>query len=128
MAKKSAKPKITKEQSLSSLVMRNPEAVAEEKSDGALTIKVPYKRKGLLKRFIKNSEEETFWRDFELDEIGIFVWNMCDGKITVREMRRRLADKYKLGRREAEIALTNFLSTLGKKGLVAILVPKEKGK
>ena len=45
----------------------------------------------------------------------------------MREMRGKLAGKYKLGRREAEISLTNFLRTLGKKGLVMILVPKEDG-
>lgn len=125
MAKKTDKPQISKDQSLESAVTRNPDVVPREKSDGSLMLQVPFKRKAWLKRRAKKDNEQVFWREFELDEIGTFVWGMCDGETTVRQMRGRLADKYKLGRREAEISLTNFLSTLGKKGLVAILVPKK---
>lgn len=127
MAKKKDKPRITREQSLTSIVTRNPDVNPRDNKDGTLTLKVPVKRKTWLRRRAEKDEGQTFWHEFELDEIGTYVWSMCDGETTVRQMRGKLAEKYKLGRREAEVSLTNFLKTLGKKGLVMILVPKAEG-
>ncbi|MFW5866958.1 MAG: PqqD family protein [Armatimonadota bacterium] len=64
-------------------------------------------------------------RPITLDEVGTRVWHLCDGEHTVEEVVRSLSKEYKLQRREVEVSLTEYLRTLGKKGMVGFLIPKE---
>src|SRR4051812_25397428 len=64
-------------------------------------------------------------KTFELDELGKFVWDACDGKSSVRQVIRKLARRYNLNQREAEVATVAFLKTLTSKGLVAMAVDKK---
>lgn len=64
-------------------------------------------------------------RPITLDEVGTRVWNLCDGEHTVQEIVAELSKDYKLQRREVEVSLTEYLRTLGKKGMVGFLVPKD---
>ncbi|MBD3292564.1 MAG: PqqD family peptide modification chaperone [Armatimonadia bacterium] len=64
-------------------------------------------------------------RPITLDEVGTRVWNLCDGEHTVQEIVAELSEDYKLQRREVEVSLTEYLRTLGKKGMVGFLVPQE---
>lgn len=59
-----------------------------------------------------------------LDEIGSFVWQLCDGEHTVRDMATLLAKKYKLNKREAIMSLSVFLRNLGKRGLIGFAIAK----
>jgi hypothetical protein len=63
-------------------------------------------------------------KTFELDELGKFVWDACDGKTAVRQIIRRLAERYNLNQREAEVATVAFLQTLTRKGLIGMAVTK----
>jgi hypothetical protein len=64
-------------------------------------------------------------KTFELDELGKFVWDACDGKSSVRQVIRKLAKQYNLNQREAEVATVAFLKTLTSRGLVAMAVDKK---
>ncbi len=64
-------------------------------------------------------------RPITLDEVGTRVWHLCDGEHTVEDLIQTLSDEYKLGRREVEASLTEYLKMLGKKGMVGFLVPKD---
>jgi hypothetical protein len=59
-------------------------------------------------------------KTYELDELGVFVWDACDGKTSVQQVIRRLASRYNLNLREAEVATVKFLQMLTKKGLIGI--------
>lgn len=61
-------------------------------------------------------------KTFELDELGVFIWNGCDGKTSVQQMIRRLSRERKLTLREVEMATLQFLQTLIRKGLVGVPV------
>ena len=63
-------------------------------------------------------------KTFELDELGKFVWDECDGKTAVRQIIRRLAKRYNLNEREAEVATVAFLHTLTRKGLLGMAIEK----
>ena len=71
---------------------------------------------------------EDMERRIALDEIGAYVWDMCDGETTVRTMIGRFTDKYKLNRKEAEVSMVEYLRTLAKKGLIGIIVPSDTRK
>ena len=63
-------------------------------------------------------------RKFELEPVGAFVWEMCDGKTTFDTMSKKLREKYKMNRLEAEASLTAFLQMLSQRKLITLLVAK----
>ena len=42
-------------------------------------------------------------RKVELDEVGGFVWELCDGSHTVEIVVQKTSKQYKMNRREAEV-------------------------
>lgn len=65
-------------------------------------------------------------KTFELDALGAFIWNNCDGKTTVQQMIQRLAKERRLTLREVEVATLQFLQTLTRKGLVGMPIVSDK--
>ena len=65
-------------------------------------------------------------RVVQLDEVGSFVWTMCDGNNTIDNIMRALSNKYKLTHKEAQTSLFAFFRMLGKKGMIGFAVPKTK--
>lgn len=63
-------------------------------------------------------------KTFEFDSIGVFVWECLDGKTSVQQVIQRLAKRYDLNLREAQVPTLKFLEMLIRKGLVGI--PMEK--
>lgn len=57
-------------------------------------------------------------RKFELDEVGLKVWEACDGKTTIAAISSLLQREFKLSRAEAEASLGAFLKTLTSRGLI----------
>ncbi|MCS7192587.1 MAG: PqqD family protein [Armatimonadetes bacterium] len=66
------------------------------------------------------------YRQIELDEIGSFVWQLCDGSHTIADIAERLQKRYQLSRREAFASLIEFLSQLKRKGLISFEEADEK--
>lgn len=58
------------------------------------------------------------YRQIELDEIGSFVWRLCDGSHTIADIAKALQQCYQLSRREAFASLSEFLNQLQKRGLI----------
>ena len=69
---------------------------------------------------------EPLTRRLQLDEMGSLTWNLLDGKRTVKDVVDFLSRRYKLNRREAEVATTGFLRELGKRGLIGLRSPHEE--
>ena len=65
-------------------------------------------------------------KTFELDAVGRFVWDLCDGKRTVADIADLLAREKKLEIKEAEVSLATYLKTLTKKGIIAIKRPEQE--
>ena len=66
----------------------------------------------------------TVERQFELDPVGVDVIQYCDGQKNVRYIAKRLAQQHRLDSAEAERAVTMFLQTLVRKGVLSMIVPK----
>jgi len=82
-------------------------------------------------------QKETFWvksvskvfmlpksRVVALDEVGSFVWIMCDGHNSIDSIVRSLCNKYKLTHKEGETSLLAYFRKLGKRGMIGFAVPK----
>jgi hypothetical protein len=112
------RPKLTKSQMLSARPARLSEAEAREVSAGKHQLTVRLRPSRLARWLLRVGSDAT--KTFELDAIGKFVWESCDGKTPVRQVIRKLAKRYNLNEREAEVATVQFLYTLARKGLVGM--------
>jgi hypothetical protein len=117
-------PKPTKSDMLAARPMRSADASAADAGSGKWNLTVPVqptRSASMLFRLPAGGLKKTF----ELDELGKFVWDQCDGKTTVRQIIRKLARHYNLNEREAEVATVAFLRTLTQKGLTAMAMKDE---
>lgn len=57
-------------------------------------------------------------KSFELDAVGAYVWEQCDGQATFEGIALKLISQYKMNRLEAEVALASYLQTLNQKRLI----------
>jgi hypothetical protein len=111
------KPALDREQHLALKPMRAQDAIVERKPDGGATLKLA------LRGTWPFRPPPGATRTFELDEMGLLVWDSCDGSTTLLTVIRKFAAHYSLNVREAEVATLKFLQTLSRKRLIGI--PKE---
>ncbi len=60
-----------------------------------------------------------------LDDVGSFVWQLCDGQNTVGHVVNQLCNRYQMTRKEAETSLFTYMRQLGKRGIIGFAVPKD---
>ena len=119
-------PRPAKSEILAGKPVRAPGAKETGAGGGKWTITIPLRSArtgGWASRLLRVPEGAT--KSFELDELGKFVWDECDGKTSVRQIIRRLAKRYNLNEREAEVATVAFLHTLTRKGLLGMAIKDE---
>jgi len=114
----------TRDDVLKSCPVRNSLIKWEETEDGEVSLVVPQKRtlwvRAISKVFMLPSS-----RVVVLDEVGSFVWTMCDGRNSIDSMVNTLRNKYKLTRKEAETSLLAYFRKLGKRGIIGFAVAKK---
>ncbi len=117
------RPRINRQRALASYPVRN--QAVEWRADGETMVLIARRREDAVGRLLSLFFVVPRERKYELDSVGSYVWQHCDGRHTVEDLIRGLAARYKLNRKEAEVSLTAFLRLLGKRKLVAIAVPRE---
>ena len=120
--------KFSKSDVLKSRPVRN-SLIKWEKSDenNLVSLVVPQKEtlwiKSISKIFMLPKS-----RVVALDEVGSFVWIMCDGHNSIDSIVRALCNKYKLTHKEGETSLLAYFRKLGKRGMVGFAVLKDAKK
>lgn len=71
-------------------------------------------------RRLGRSQDLVQAKKLQLDALGTFVWDLVDGKRSVRGMIQIFAETHRLENREAEVAVTRFIRELGKRGLLGL--------
>jgi len=56
----------------------------------------------------------------QLDRLGAGVWSMLDGQTPLRRVAAAFAEIHRLERKEAEVAVTQFVRELGRRGLIGL--------
>lgn len=56
----------------------------------------------------------------QLDRLGSTVWALLDGRTPLRRIAATFAETHRLERREAEVAVSQFIRELGRRGLVGL--------
>src|SRR5262245_289387 len=95
---------ITRHEQLASRPLTRDDATLEKSDDGG-RVKVPLRSRGWLFRVPPGTT-----KTFELDAMGLLVWDACDGKTSVQQIIRKLSKRYNLSLREAEVSTLTFLS------------------
>jgi len=118
-------PPISKKDLLSARPVRNPMLDWEERDDGTVVIyiKTPPSK---AEKFIMGRASEDKVKRIVLDEVGSFVWTLCDGNHSVNDIIENLSEKYKLKRIEAERSLFAFLRMLSQRMLIGFLAGENK--
>src|SRR5437867_1830505 len=110
--------RITRVEALWAKPKRLVDVTPRQKPDGGASLKIPLPRPRWANWLVRIPDGAT--KTFELDAVGLFVWNRCDGKTTVRHIIKSLAKEFDLNLRAAEVPTVQFLQTLVKRGLVGI--------
>jgi len=118
------KPRYTKAQALSARPVRVVEAALVTSDTGVRKISIPINTRGWAGFVFRMPQGAT--KTFELDDLGVLVWESCDGKTSVQQIIRKLSKQYNLNLREAEVPTLKFLETLVRRGLVGMSVPQAK--
>jgi len=106
-------PQLDRASALTLRPARNSLLTWEATETGETVLTVPQgERKGKVMRLMAKWLSVPNERRIELDEVGGFVWGLCDGSHTVEAIVQRTSKEYKLNRREAEVSVTMFLQML----------------
>ena len=121
--KKPKGPVISRAEALNRIPSKNLQIREERLDSGEVVIHYPVTIRpffaGLVKRF-GGSEAQIQTRKLELDGLGTSVWAMIDGNCSVRQLISIFATTHQLEAREAEVAVTQFLRELGRRGLIGM--------
>jgi hypothetical protein len=124
-ARRKARKQPSREESLEAKPLRSPAAELRPTEDGGAKLVVPLHPSTRFAWLLRMPAGAT--KTFELDAIGVFVWEQCDGKTSVQQIIRKLAKRYNLGLRQAEVPTVQFLQMLGRKGLIGLSKGEEEG-
>jgi hypothetical protein len=113
--------KITKEQMLGARPKRRPGVEVEETDEGELVLTISYNPSLGLKILARLFFVPTT-RILTLDRIGSEIWGMCDGERRIEDIVSEIARRYKLNRREAEVAIITYIKKLGDKGALDLVM------
>ncbi len=66
------------------------------------------------------SDQIVQTKKLQLDAMGTAVWDLVDGKRSVRRIVQIFAEDHRLENREAEVSVTSFIRELGQRGLLGL--------
>jgi hypothetical protein len=112
-------PEIDRQAAMTLRPGRNSLLAWEKRESGETVLTVPQNQKvrPLTRRLAKwlNAPNERY---VELDEVGGFVWDLCDGSHTIDSIVQKTSRHYKMNRREAEVSVTMFLQMLHERNFI----------
>jgi len=112
-------PRISREEILAAVPIRNALIEWETNDHDEVVLQIPC-RKDKTGRLLHRFFAAPPFKQVVLDELGSDVWNLCTGENNVDAIVKALAKKYKLGRREVELSLANYLRTLAQRGYIGL--------
>ncbi|MEZ7195878.1 PqqD family protein [Pseudodesulfovibrio karagichevae] len=121
--KKRPEPTISRAQALDMVPVRNEAVAVTELPGGLVQLAYPLAIKpwfGRLADKVGLWDGKPMTKTVELDEMGTFVWRHIDGTRSVRDIARAFTEAYEVQPREAELAVTAFIKTIGQRGIIGL--------
>jgi hypothetical protein len=96
--------------------------ITSEEREGERMVYIPRQAyaRGLMRKLLKAPPPEP--GRVLLDDLGNTVWDLIDGKRTVKEIAERFAREKQLHPREAEASVIAFLQMLMKRNIIGIMM------
>jgi hypothetical protein len=116
-----------REDILNALPLRNKLIEWELDDKGEVSLVIPQKQK-LWVRLASKIFMLPDKRVIVLDDVGSYVWELCDGQNQIHQVVKQLCKRYKMTRKEAETSLFTYMRQLGKRGIIGFAVPKKQTK
>ena len=116
-------PAISREDALARVPVRNPAVRESRLASGVVQLTYPQQLRpfmAALMRRIGGVQDRPMERKLELDTLGTQVWDLVNGRRSVSGLVHAFAASHQLPSREAEVAVTQFLRELGKRGLIGL--------
>ncbi len=80
-----------------------------------------FKKKSLRRRLLPSPN----YKKIQLDKLGKFTFELCDGNNTVKQIIKKFQEEYKLTFTETETAVTKYLTLLNMRHLIGWQIPQE---
>ncbi|HMK47197.1 MAG TPA: PqqD family protein [Methanocella sp.] len=99
--------------------IRNENVEWERLNSDVIKLYLPYNKSRfmrLVSRVVDIPEE----RSFRFNPLGSMIWEMCDGKNTVEEIKGTIAKRTKSSDKDVERRLSKFLNRLIKNELISL--------
>ncbi len=114
-------PKFSRDRALNCKPVKNIQVYETRLETGTVMLTYPVGTRpwvaALIKRF-SGAVQKPITKKLELDTLGSAVWDLLDGKRSVKQVIREFSKSYRLHSKEAEMSVTQFLRHLGKRGLI----------
>jgi coenzyme PQQ synthesis protein D (PqqD) len=123
LKKHAAHLQLTKNQALTLTPVKNTESTEEPLDSGNIVIRYPVSMRPWMAKWIqrfKGPAPQIGTRKLQLDSLGTEVWKLIDGRRTVQDIVDVFAESHQLETREAEMAVTQFIRDLGKRGVIGL--------
>lgn len=117
-------PRLTPQQQLAARPVHLVRGELDRQDGGSAKLNVPLKP-ARWNRWVFRIPQGTI-KTFELDALGVLVWDLCDGHNSVQQIIRKLAKRYNLNLREAQVPTIKFLQMLTRKGLIGMTMPRQR--
>ena len=121
--KKRKKPQISRTEALKCTPVISAQVVEERLESGEVIIRYPVTIRPFFATVVKRfggPDDYVQPRKLELDKLGASVWDLIDGKRSIRQLIQIFAETHQLQFREAEVAVTQFIRELGRRGLIGL--------
>ena len=121
--KKPKDPVISRAVALERIPVKNVQITEDRLESGEVLIGYPVTIRPFLASLVKRfggPEKQVQTKKLQLDNLGSSVWDLLDGQRSVRQLIRIFAETHQLQTREAEVAVTQFLRELGRRGIIGL--------
>jgi hypothetical protein len=121
--KKSAGNHLSRSEALDHTPIRSRQISEIRLDSGEVIIEYPLIVKpwiAAVARRLGGHQEQKQTKKLQLDAMGTSVWDLVDGKRSVRMIIQVFAKAHRLENREAEVSVTSFLRQLGQRGLLGL--------
>jgi len=115
---------MTRLEALAYKPVKSPKITETRLETGEVVLEYPLAVRPLVaavaRRLGKSQQDLVQIKKLQLDVLGTSVWDLVDGKRSVRRMIQIFAETHRLEKREAEISVTQFIRELGQRGLLGL--------
>ena len=108
------------EKLLGGVPYRNRRVTLEENENGAV-LWAPLRRRWWMRAPFNWIMSFSDKKGFRLDPVGLEVWKACDGERTIQQIINDFSREHRVSFHEARIAVMQFVQTLAKRELVAVV-------